>query len=81
MLVVGVNKCCKLQPDEFFAGVAVHRAGRKVGLDHEAGFQIGNDQPIGGGIEDAVIQTFFFFRQWSPRAFVHDGHLLLSCIT
>src|SRR6185436_16959992 len=80
MLAVGVYECPQLQPDEFFACVAVHQVCRRIRLDYETRFQINNDQPVVGGIENAAILPFSFFRGWLVRAFVHSGYLWLSSI-
>ncbi len=80
ILADGVDECRREQSDEFFAGAAVHRAGRRVGLDHAAGFQIGDDQPVDGVVEDAAIMTFFFFKRRVLPARVQEGFLLPSPI-
>ncbi|MBP1704255.1 MAG: hypothetical protein H6Q38_3362 [Chloroflexi bacterium] len=47
-----------MQADEFIVSIAVHRARRRIGLDHKAGLQIMDDQPVTGGFEDALITLF-----------------------
>ena len=80
MLTVCVYEGGQVQSDKFFAGVAVHLACRRIRFQHEARFQIGDDQPVADGIENALILPFFFFGWRLVRVLAHNRYLLLSSI-
>ena len=50
-----------MQVDEFLASIAVHSAGCRIGLDHQTGFDIVEDQPVASSFEDLSIWLFFVF--------------------
>ena len=54
-ITVGRQEGARRQADERFRGIAVEGAGRRIGLDHKAGFQILDDQPISNGLKKATI--------------------------
>jgi hypothetical protein len=57
---VRVNEAVRVQTNEFVASVTVHLASRRIGLDHEAGEQIMDGDPVRGGFEDAPMTRFRF---------------------
>jgi hypothetical protein len=60
MLAAGMYETCQLPPDKLLAGVPVHHTYLKVGFNHDAGFQIIDDQPVVGGIKNASVLLFLF---------------------
>ena len=54
-ITVGRQEGARRQADERFRGIAVEGAGRRIGLDHKAGCQILDDQPISNGLKKATI--------------------------
>jgi hypothetical protein len=78
LMAVGVYEGCQRQPDELFARIAVHRTRRRVRLHDKPPFQVADDQPVIGSVENTSILPVTCFRWGSVRAFLHTGCLLLE---
>jgi hypothetical protein len=73
---VGVDVFRRGKPNEFFTGIAVQHASRRVCINNATRFQIDDDQPIGGSIENTKGSTFFFPRQWNFLSIFHENSQL-----
>ena len=60
-MTVGMDEAGRVHANEFLAGIAVHGTRRRIGLDHQAGLQINNDQPVTGGFKEVLLESFPFF--------------------
>jgi len=77
-LTFGMDEDGQRQPDKFLAPIRVHFARSRIRLDDESRFKIGDDQPVTGGIKNASIPLFIFFRRMGGQAFIHNDYRLLS---
>ncbi len=76
VLAIGMDEGWREKPNECLTGVAVHRARRGVRLDHGSSVQIGEDQSVGGSIEDAAIPLTVLTWREMLQARLHGGAFL-----